>query len=359
VRMAATWTRTTIGMTTELEIRAGTAADTDRILELVRLSLGEGTIPREREYWEWKHHRNPFGESPVLLAETGGELVGLRVFMRWEWDAGGERLRAVRAVDTATHPAWQGKGIFSRLTKRLLEEMRREGTHFVFNTPNEKSRPGYLKMGWGAVGRVNLWIRPLRPLRVARAMLARTVGTGAAGAPLPPAAGEFRSVGELCDHPGLPALLEQARAGSGRSRLSTPRTPEYLRWRYEAIPGFRYHALFELDGRQGAAVVFRYKDQGPLLELRVCELLVGDGKGSEQMACKLLRRLQKAAGADYISSMAVARTPEQGALLRRGFLPAFRFGPVLTVRPLNPVPDGTDPLARDRWRLSIGDLELF
>jgi GNAT superfamily N-acetyltransferase len=220
VRMAATLTRTTIGMTTELEIRAGTAADTDRILELVRLSLGEGTIPREREYWEWKHHRNPFGESPVLLAEAGGELVGLRVFMRWEWDAGGERLRAVRAVDTATHPAWQGKGIFSRLTKRLLEEMRREGTHFVFNTPNEKSRPGYLKMGWGAVGRVNLWIRPLRPLRVARAMLAAPSGRAPRGrrSPRPPASsGASASSATI---PGCP------RSSSGRERgAGAPASP--------------------------------------------------------------------------------------------------------------------------------------
>jgi hypothetical protein len=70
-------------------IREGSAADTARVLGLVRLSLGEGTIPRDTSYWEWKHCRNPFGASPMLLAEAGDDLIGLRVFMRWQWVAGG------------------------------------------------------------------------------------------------------------------------------------------------------------------------------------------------------------------------------------------------------------------------------
>ncbi len=164
-------------MNATLQVRAGASADTDRILELVRLSLGEGVIPRAREYWEWKHHANPFGHSPVLLAEADGELVGLRVFMRWEWSAGSQRLRAVRAVDTATHPAWQGQGIFSRLTRALVQQMTDEGVHFIFNTPNEKSRPGYLKMGWRALGRTDLWIRPLHPLHLLRTLAKRGART--------------------------------------------------------------------------------------------------------------------------------------------------------------------------------------
>jgi hypothetical protein len=97
---------------TELTIRPGQPEDVDGILELVRASMGVGDIPREREYWEWKHVRNPFGASPVLLAEAEGKLVGLRVFMRWEWRRDDRRVRSVRAVDTAPIPSGRAGGSF-------------------------------------------------------------------------------------------------------------------------------------------------------------------------------------------------------------------------------------------------------
>ena len=77
----------------------------------------------------------------MLVAEADGRIVGLRAFMRWEFAAGDRRFRAVRAVDTATHPDYQGQGIFSRLTLEALDALR-DQADFVFNTPNEKSLPG-------------------------------------------------------------------------------------------------------------------------------------------------------------------------------------------------------------------------
>ena len=71
---------------------------------------------------------------------------------------------AVRAVDTATDPGWRRRGLFSELTRQLVEEVRRDGTAFVFNTPGASSRPGYLKLGWQEVGRLPLLVRPLRSL---------------------------------------------------------------------------------------------------------------------------------------------------------------------------------------------------
>lgn len=74
------------------------------------------------------------------------------MFLRWKFDVPGEgTISAVRAVDTATHPDWQGSGIFTRLTLGALDELRDDGLDVVFNTPNDQSRPGYLKMGWSQV----------------------------------------------------------------------------------------------------------------------------------------------------------------------------------------------------------------
>ncbi|CAN5847533.1 hypothetical protein BH23GEM7_BH23GEM7_07980 [soil metagenome] len=340
----------------DLTIRPATEADTEEIIQLVRMSLGEYwnvalKLPFDIHYWSWKHLDNAFGASACLVAEAGGKIVGVRVFMRWEWQLGGERVRAVRALDTATHPEWRGKGIFSRLTLALVEEMKQEGVSFVFNTPNDLSRPGYLKMGWSAMGRVSLWIRPQRPVRILRSLLSKS-----APAPTASEAPGGTRMADLFRDPKLDGFLQSL--GEGKGKLRTPRTREYLQWRYRDIPGGIYDAAWDFDGSAGALAIFRRKNRKGFSELRFCEILVGPGSGSARRARALLRGLMPDAGVDYVSAMA-GSAREQRLLLSAGFLPAPRLGPILTVRPLNALPDGVDPLDRSSWRFSLGDLELF
>jgi GNAT superfamily N-acetyltransferase len=340
-------------MRDDVRLRAATPADTEAILDLVGLSLGKGKIPRRPEYWKWKHHENPFGSSPCLLAESAGVLVGLRVFMRWKWRAHGVEWPAVRAVDTATHPDWRGRGIFSRLTLALLEEMRAKEVAFVFNTPNSQSRPGYLKMGWTSLGGLSIWARPLR-------LGASPVAPSPNGSGGPGNGEAFPRVGtpieQLLEHGELSAFLDAL--PSHADRFTTPRNLRYLRWRYAAVPGFHYRALWDIEGGEGAVVIIRTKGEGRWRELRLCELLVGGGPKSLRAGRRLLRSLGDA-DANFATAMARAGTPEQRVLLRSGFLPAPRMGPVMTVRPLNSSSNGIDPLRRAAWNLSTGDLELF
>lgn len=162
----------------------------------------------------------------------------------------------------------------------------------------------------------------------------------------------------LLDRPELIALLERVDA-TRDGRLTTPRGPEYLRWRYADVPGFAYRAGWAFDGRDGAALVWRLVERWGLCELRLCEVLLTPGPGGRRLAREALRRLPDTCGADYVSAMAPAGTAEWRALVRSGFLPVPRVGPSVTVRPLAPLGRGPDPLLRRSWRWSIGDLELF
>jgi GNAT superfamily N-acetyltransferase len=339
-------------------LRSATSDDTGRILDLVRLSLGEGRIPRDLPYWTWKHQENPFGESPMLLAESGdGDLVGLRVFMRWRWASRGNPVSAVRAVDTATHPDWRGQGIFSRLTRTMIDRMRDEGISLVFNTPNDQSRPGYLKMGWINIGRTSFWVKPLRPLRMVQSVLGhgRSPGEEAiskSDASLDAAAFLDRMGGESLD--GFLSSLHAT-----EPKLVTPRDTEYLRWRYARIPEFSYQAAGALDGRHGALAFFRTKPQSAQRELRFSELLVAPTRQSLALGAEVVRETLKSADADFATAMAAPGTPEQRVLVRCGFIPAPRLGPTFTVRPINRLQNGVNPLKRRNWRAAAGDLELF
>ena len=149
-----------------VDVRPYREEDEPGVLDLLSASLGGGPVGERRpEFFRWKHFDNPFGSSFMLVAETDDRIVGLRAYMRWRFEDGTRILHAVRAVDTATHPDYQRRGIFSRLTKQALEELR-EDVDLVFNTPNETSLRGYLKMGWDVVGKVPIWVKVRRPLRL-------------------------------------------------------------------------------------------------------------------------------------------------------------------------------------------------
>src|SRR5680860_587937 len=129
-------------------IREAKEVDIPEIVKVLRASLGEQDLPLSEGIWNYKHVKNPFGRSLVLVAEENGVIAGVRAFMCWEWQCLNKSYATYRAVDTATHPNYQGQGIFKKLTLKAIELAKEQGVQFIFNTPNEQSRPGYLKMGW-------------------------------------------------------------------------------------------------------------------------------------------------------------------------------------------------------------------
>jgi GNAT superfamily N-acetyltransferase len=327
-----------------LVVRPFAADDLPRVLELLEASLGGGPAGRRQpELFRWKHLESPFGPSHMLVAEHACRLVGLRAFMRWRFSAPGGTLEAARAVDTATHPDYQGKGIFTRLTLDLLEAI--EGrVDLVFNTPNAKSGPGYLKMGWSEVGRLPVAVRPRRPLRL---LAGRPAPDPAPHVPAAPAAAVLDRGADLA------TLLAREPAHPGA--LATPRDPDYLNWRYGAAPLLDYRAVTEeRDGELAGLAVFRVRRRGRLWESTVVEVLAG---GDPATARRLLRRVAAAAPVDHLTFSAPARSPLARAATRGGFLPA-PAGIRLVVNPRRP-DIRPDPTRVGAWALSLGDLEVF
>ncbi len=332
-------------MTVPLTIREYETADEAPVLGLLNLALGTGrAFERSTSFFRWKHLENPFGRSLMLLAENG-DIVGLRAFLRWQFRAGPEVIRAVRAVDTATHPHYQRRGVFSRLTAACLDRARADGVHLVFNTPNPYSLPGYLKLGWTYVGRARVFARPLRPVRLIRSILGRD-GEADGDA-------SWRPINDLlADERALTDLLarDDAHLVDG---IRTARTVAFLRWRYAQVPSLSYGGHWvERDGLR-AAVIFRMTRRRGLRELMLCELLMERGQDGR----RVVREVLAASGADYAVAHCARSTPHRRVLLSLGFVPV-PHGPHFTVRPL--ARDlAVDPTTFAPWRLALGDLEVF
>jgi GNAT superfamily N-acetyltransferase len=320
--------------TDDIEVRRARPDDRAAVVELCRETLRwDPTAPNEA-FFSWKHDDNPFGASPMWVALDGDRIVGLRAFLRWRFRrASGEVAEAVRAVDTATHPSAQGRGIFTRLTLGALEELAEDGVDFIFNTPNDQSRPGYLKMGWSVVGRTPLAFHPRSPLTLVR-LLRR-----------PARAEKWSQPTEAGEDP-LAVFVDDGTDLAASSRpdgWTTDRSVAYHRWRYSFGP-LHYRVFMAGSGLADGAAVFRLHRRGDALEATVVDTL------GRPLSIGAWRRLLRLSGADYLIRSSAGARPLSG-----GFIPLPRAGPILTQRYLDDARRGTT----DRFSLSLSDVELF
>jgi hypothetical protein len=238
-------------------------------------------------------------------------------------------------VDTATHPDFQGRGIFSRLTLHALDALEAEGVGFVFNTPNDKSRPGYLKMGWRVVARLPLWARPRSVIS-----LPKLAGAVAPAEKMSIATGTGEAAADVFADTDATARLLESLAPSSAAR--THRTPEFLRWRYGFGP-LHYRVALAGARVEDGAVVYRLRRRGGAIEATVCDLLVPVGGPRPQA---VLREVVRSSGADY--AVRLARNGPRAA-----WLPVPGQGPTFVFRHLN------RPDPPPEWALTLGDVELF
>lgn len=313
-----------------VNIRPYLDADEPAVLAVLSTSLGWVPDGQHTAYFRWKHIDNAFGRSAMWVAEDDeGTIIGFRSMMRWAFHLDGEVHQAVRAVDTATHPSARGKGIFRTLTMHAVDELKAEGVSFVFNTPNDQSRPGYLKMGWEVVGRPPAGVRPSSPAALMRMVRSRVPADlwsepTTAGTPVPV------------------ALADATPPGGGGQGLRTAWTASALGWRFDGLSVLGYRAVV-LD--HGVAI-FRLRRRGRAVEAVLCATVPNGEVRPDDPA--FVRAVSRLGVADYVLRLGTA-----GLTGRE--LPLPGGGPVLTWRALRR--PAMPPL--DQWQLTMGDIELL
>lgn len=318
-----------VAATSGVEVRRATADDLPAILDLCRVSLGWDTEGDWEGLYRWKHEANSFGESPAWLALADGRVVGLRVFLRWRFVRDGRAVEAVRAVDTATHPEWRGKGLFTALTLQGVHELRYQGVEMVFNTPNDQSRPGYLKMGWQDVGRLPPVLRPMglrAAVRVVRSRVPADLW------PSPISVG--RSVDEWLASEASVVLSGSPPTAGARTDIDEA----FVRWRF----GSPLQPCRVLGGGDTVAIV-QARRRG-----RIAEFVCLASWGPSRAVDRLLVAGAREVGADVV--LRLGRPAPS-----RGFVGVRRLGPRLTCLMLadRPAP------GLEEWHLTMGDVGLF
>jgi hypothetical protein len=319
-----------------MEITQAKDTDINEIIGVLKISLGEALMPKSEAYFIWKHFKNPFGKSIIYLAKENNKIVGIRAFMHWNWTDKDNLITSVRAVDTATHPDFQGKGIFSKLTLEAVKKSIDEKIGFVFNTPNPISMIGYLKLGWYSIGRMPVYFMPNFSI---------------------PHFYISDKVNEVYNSYSAKNAIDQLplnwQLKSSKDIMDTPLTKDYLYWRYVDCPVAQYGAIV-IPNQYG--FIFRIKKVNRFMELRLCELWIENSDAQKEFN-KALNLLKKQIKPLFLSC-AASPLLKSKSQIPPGFYGPIKKGPVVTLKhlALNNLNIFED---FSKWNPSLGTMELF
>jgi GNAT superfamily N-acetyltransferase len=114
----------------------------------------------------WRYRDNPAGTVVGADAWAGVTLAAHYVACPLAATVEGQPLKGLLSLNTATHPAFQGQGLFTRLAREAYDLGAGLGYDFVIGVANAQSTPGFLgRLGFQHVGRLEAGLLARTPRR--------------------------------------------------------------------------------------------------------------------------------------------------------------------------------------------------
>lgn len=106
-----------------------------------------------RDYLDWLYRCNPDGQVVGFDARDGDRLAAHYVCIPTRAKIGSEEVPVLLSLNTATHPEYQGKGLFTKLAELTYAAGAKLGFDSVYGVANANSTPGFTrKLGFQLVG---------------------------------------------------------------------------------------------------------------------------------------------------------------------------------------------------------------
>lgn len=114
------------------------------------------SIKFEVSVLKWLYVNNPDGFAVGFDAFEGDELAAHYVCIPTTIRLNGKIEKALLSLNTATHPRYQGKGLFTKLAEMTYQTAADQDFHCVYGVANANSTPGFLrKLGFQLVQPLN------------------------------------------------------------------------------------------------------------------------------------------------------------------------------------------------------------
>ncbi|OWY23673.1 GNAT family N-acetyltransferase [Sphingobacteriales bacterium UPWRP_1] len=100
----------------------------------------------DMDFWQWRFARNPLGKQMIRLMWDGQKLVGHYAVSPVLLSVEGAPILTGLSMTTMTHPAYNGRGIFSSLAEELYQSENNENNlQAIWGYPNNNSHAGFIK----------------------------------------------------------------------------------------------------------------------------------------------------------------------------------------------------------------------
>lgn len=96
-------------------------------------------------YLDWLYRCNPDGQVLGYDARDGERLIAHYACIPMKAVVGDREVSALLSLNTATHPDYQGKGLFTQLAERTYTAGIEQGYDCVFGVANFNSTPGFIR----------------------------------------------------------------------------------------------------------------------------------------------------------------------------------------------------------------------
>jgi GNAT superfamily N-acetyltransferase len=311
------------------------------IAELNHATYGSD-VDQDEEYFRLRFDSAYARERAiVLVALSGDRPVGLQTYSPWPYARDGQTYASLQSGATVVHPDSRRRGLFSRLLGEGNEIAQQRSVDFFTGFPGPMSHRGLLKDGWSELSGMRWWVRPLRPLLVARQ----------------------RRAPDVPDHPleiGEPLSLA-SRPGTtrdGPGQIVMTNEPEFLRWRFPGRTSETYREFVHESGAHRVAFTLKLQTSHGVREAVIGSIRadVPDRRLWRAALAALAREARRDRELAMISFLLPdRRSPYTGLLLSAGYVPGATSVPFL-VKAFSDDPAVLDPRS---WHVSAEDIDTW
>lgn len=289
--------------------------------------------------WMWQFQNSFSKDSGVSVAELCDEIVAHYAVMWFPMSYQGRRISGAVSTATVTDKKARGKGLFTKLAKRVFAEIETDGCKLVFGFPNSQSIRGFVKrLEWFEIAKFPLLIKPVNFSPFLNKFLGNKHLIAFLsffmnrvyhfGFKLFNGWGQDRTIRIVTDVEGFSEQFSKIwKSCFASSKIAVARESAYLKWRYLDKPFSKYDIVTVVDENNeisGYMVIAMAVKKG-LKVVYVMEIMARDD--NKRVSGKLLKYLETYARerkADAISMLSLPNNPNKWLFYKYGFLPVPR-----------------------------------